>query len=191
MSKTPIILASGSPRRRDLLAGLGLSFEVVPADIDESILDGETPDALVARLSKGKARAVAEIHEDALIIAADTVVVLDGEILGKPENSEENRTFIERLAEREHIVYTGHALLYEGKIDVNVMTTKVHFRKLSEAETDWYVATGDGLDKAGGYGIQGKGAAFIPYIEGCYFNVMGLSVANVLTGAKRLGVALV
>lgn len=191
MSKTPIILASGSPRRRDLLAGLGLSFEVVPADIDESVLSGETPDALVARLSEGKARAVAETHQDALIIAADTVVVLGGEILGKPASSEENRTFIERLAEREHIVYTGHALLYKGKIDVNVVTTKVRFRALSEAEIDWYVATGDGLDKAGGYGIQGKGAAFIPYIEGCYFNVMGMSVANVLMGAKRLGVALV
>lgn len=190
MSDVPIILASGSPRRRDLLSALGLNFSVMPADIDESVRGGEAPDALVARLSEGKARAIPS-QPDALIIAADTVVVLDAEILGKPRNREENRDFIERLSGREHLVYTGHALLYRGELDVNVITSKVRFRNLSEVELAWYVATGEGLDKAGGYGIQGRGAALIPYIEGCYFNVMGLSVSAVVTSAARLGAALV
>ena len=162
----------------------------MPTDIDESVQPGEAPGELVARLSEGKARAISK-QPDALIIAADTVVVLDNEILGKPRNAEENRDFIERLAGREHVVYTGHALLYKGKLDVNIITSKVHFRDLSEHELAWYVATGEGLDKAGGYGIQGKGAALIPYIEGCYFNVMGLSVSAVVTSAARLGAQLV
>lgn len=187
----PIILASGSPRRRELLAGLGAEFKVVSADIDETVQPGESPKALVTRLSKSKADVVAKEHPGALVIAADTVVVLDQEILGKPRNHAENRAYIQRLSGRSHTVYTGHALLYAGKAEVSVKTSRVTFRTLSESELDWYVATGEGLDKAGGYGIQGKGAALIPHIEGCYFNVMGLSVSATIEAAARLGVRLV
>lgn len=186
-----IILASASPRRHDLLAGLGVSFEVSAADIDETPHVAETPKALVTRLSASKARAVAISYPAALVIAADTVVVLDDEILGKPVDQAQNRDYIARLAGRSHTVYTGHALLYGGVADVTVKTSSVTFRTLSEAELDWYAATGEGLDKAGGYAIQGKGAALIPHIDGCYFNVMGLSVAATVEAATRLGVRLV
>ena len=187
----PIILASGSPRRRDLLAGLGVVFEVVAADIDETAQVGETPAGLVARLSEAKGKKVAHKNRDALVIAADTVVVLDDEILGKPADTAQNRDYIARLAGRRHTVYTGHALICGGAADVSVRTSDVTFRPLSESELDWYAATGEGLDKAGGYAIQGKGAALIPHINGCYFNVMGLSVAATVKAAARLGVRLV
>ena len=189
--RPPIILASGSPRRRDLLAGLKLEFEIVPADIDESAQPGETPVALVERLSLLKAEAVAASHPGTLVIAADTVVVLDGDILGKPADRAENRRFIERLAGRQHEVYTGHALLYGERLEHSVQRTEVRFRDLTKKEVAAYVATGEGLDKAGGYAIQGYGAALIPHISGDYFNVVGLSVATVVTHAARLGVRLV
>ena len=185
-----IILASGSPRRRELLAGLGLTFRIKPADVDETPQSGEAPDALVARLSGAKAETVAKTQPDALVIAADTVVVVDGDILGKPKDERENRRFLERLSGRAHSVYTGHSLMYGPELGTKVVASKVRFRALSALELDWYVATGEGLDKAGGYGIQGKGAAFIPYIEGCYFNVMGLSVSAVVTTAADLGLKL-
>ena len=166
-------------------------FDVVPADIDESVLPDETPEGLVERLSLAKAAAVAAAHATALVIAADTVVVLDGDILGKPADEAENRAFIRRLAGRSHEVYTGHALAYRGRVDVTVKCTEVTFRALSDAEVDTYVATSEGLDKAGGYAIQGYGAALVPSIKGCYFNVVGLSVATLVERAAALGVPLV
>ena len=189
--RPPIILASGSPRRRDLLAGLNLDFEIIPADIDESVLPGEAPAALVERLSVLKAKTVADAHPDALVLAADTVVVLDGSILGKPVDKAENEAFIKRLAGRKHEVYTGHALLFRGGLERSVQRTEVHFRDLTDEEITAYVATGEGLDKAGGYAIQGYGAALIPHINGDYFNVVGLSVATIVVAAARLGVRLV
>ena len=186
-----IILASASPRRRELLAGLGVEFTVQSADIDESVLSGERPEALVKRLSAAKAEAVAAAQPDAFVIAADTVVVLDGDILGKPEDKTENEVFIRRLANRTHEVYTGHALFYRGRLDLAVKCTEVTFRALSDDEVRAYVATSEGLDKAGGYAIQGCGAALVPHIKGCYFNVVGLSVATVVERAKALGVRLV
>ena len=186
-----IVLASSSPRRRALLKGLGITFDVMSADIDESVLENETAEALVARLSLAKARAIQAQKPNALVIAADTVVVLQTDILGKPRDANENRYFLERLSAQPHTVFTGHALLFKDKKELNVKQTKVYFRDLTKEEMDWYVATREGLDKAGGYGIQGKGAALVPYIEGCYFNVMGLSVAAVLDSAKKLGVNLV
>lgn len=186
-----IVLASASPRRRELLGLLGLAFKTVPADVDESPQAHETPEELVRRLSLAKARAVARRFPRALVVAADTVVVLDGELLNKPRDAEENARFIARLSNREHHVHTGHALLFGGLEHAGVVTTAVHVRQLSAPEQAWYVATGEGLDKAGGYGIQGYGAAIVSGVEGCYFNVVGLSVAHLVGAARALGVELV
>jgi septum formation protein len=185
-----IILASGSPRRHELLKGLGLEFQVIPADIDETPSASETPATLVERLSISKAKAVAKIYPDALVIAADTTVALGDEVLEKPRDSAENKKFIERLQGRMHEVYTGHTLVYQGKLVSLVKRSEVHFRPLSDEEINAYVVTGEGLDKAGGYAIQGRGAALIPHIVGCYFNVMGMSVAAVVELAAKLGVRL-
>ena len=173
------------------MKGLGLEFSIQAADIDESALPGESPEVLVERLSAAKAGVVADAHPDALVIAADTVVVLDGDILGKPRDRTENEVFIRRLSDRTHEVYTGHALAYRGRLNVTVKCTRVRLRALSDEDIRAYVATGEGLDKAGGYAIQGYGAALIPHIEGCYFNVVGLSVATVVEQVGRLGVRLV
>jgi septum formation protein len=186
-----LVLASGSPRRRELLAALGLRFKVAPADIDEAPELEEAPQALVERLSLLKAAAARAEHPQALVIAADTVVVLAGEILNKPRDEGENCDFLEKLSGRVHLVHTGHASLFGGRAKVSVVTTAVRFRRLGAREIDWYVATGEGLDKAGGYGIQGRGAALVSRVEGCYFNVVGLSVAQIIEDARALGVELV
>jgi septum formation protein len=185
-----IILASGSPRRRELLKGLGLEFQVIPADIDETPLVSETPQQLVERLSITKAKSVAEGYPNALVIAADTTVALGNQVLEKPKDKQENILFIERLQGRKHDVFTGHALVYQGRLEAEVKHSEVHFRSLTKEEIVAYVETGEGLDKAGGYGIQGRGAALIPHIVGCYFNVMGMSVAAVVELAAKLGVRL-
>jgi septum formation protein len=185
-----IILASGSPRRRELLKGLGLEFQVIPADIDETLLTSESPQSLVERLSITKAKAITKSYPDALVIAADTTVALGNQVLEKPKDREENKLFIERLQGRKHDVFTGHALMYKGRLESIVKRSEVHFRPLGNEEINAYVATGEGLDKAGGYGIQGRGAALIPHIVGCYFNVMGMSVAAVVELAAKLGVRL-
>ncbi len=188
---TTIVLASGSPRRRDLLGALGLPIEVVPADIDETPRAGEGPVELVRRLSCSKAETAVASRPEALVIAADTVVVVDGEILNKPEDAAQNRAFLARLAGRSHRVYTGHTLLYGGGRECRVVDTEVRLRALDDGEIDRYVSSGEGSDKAGGYAIQGRGSALVSGIDGCYFNVVGLSVAAVVEAARRLGVALV
>lgn len=187
----PLILASASPRRRELLSNLGLTFEVVPADIDESFSTEEIPYNLVERLSVAKAEAVAQRYPDALVLAADTVVVYRDEVLGKPKDAEENRAFLEKLSRHTHEVYTGHALVLAGKRVERVVQTAVRFRKLSDEAISRYVATGEGLDKAGGYAIQGYGSAIVKEVRGCYFNVVGLSVPNVVELAQSLGIELV
>ncbi len=186
-----LVLASSSPRRRELLGLLGLTFEVAPADLDETPLAGEAPEALAGRLARSKARVVAASHEDALVIAADTVVSLGDGILEKPGSEDENREFIRRLAARQHDVFTGHALLYGGREELVVVRTGVTLRPLSEPEVRWYAATGEGRDKAGGYALQGKGGVLIERIDGCWSNVIGLSLPNLLQAARRLGVELV
>lgn len=186
-----IVLASGSPRRLELLRSLGLDFEVVPADIDETPHRSESPEALVKRLSISKASAVAASHPDALVIAADTVVVHRRDILGKPDSDAENRTFIRRLSGQTHHVYTGHALVYGTRSEVGVRSTKVTFRRLRRSDIDWYVGTGEGRDKAGGYAIQGYGATLVEGVEGCYFNVVGLSLVYLVELCRALGVELV
>lgn len=191
MSNPPIILASASPRRRELLQNLGLHFDTVPADIDETHDPDEVPFDLVRRLSVAKAEAVARHYPDALVIAADTLVVLRGEILSKPVDETENRDFIARLSGRTHEVFTGHALQLGEKRAERVVQTAVRFRNLAEDEIDRYVATGEGADKAGGYAVQGYGSALVREVRGCYFSVVGLGVATVVELSRELGVTLV
>ena len=191
MTAVDIVLASASPRRSELLAAIGLEFRLAPADIDETSLATETGAELVERLSSLKAKAIAEDNSNSLVIAADTVVVLDDKILEKPKDIAQNAEFIKMLSARAHSVYTGHSVSYRNKIITKTVKTEVFFRELSREEISWYANTQEGLDKAGGYGIQGKGSVLVDKIKGCYFNVMGLSVANLVTMAKSLGVNLV
>lgn len=186
-----LVLASGSPRRRDLLRSLGLSFEVVPANIDETPRASEAPEALVERLSEAKGRAVAASRKDALVIAADTVVAVDGDVLGKPGSAAQNREFIERLSGGSHRVHTGHAVFRGEASRVRVVSTEVRFRALSEHEIAWYVGTGEGRDKAGGYAIQGYGAVLVEAVCGCPFNVVGLSLSALVEMVRPLGAELV
>lgn len=185
------MLASASPRRRELLAGLGLEFDVEPADVDETVLPGEAPEALVARLAAAKAAVASSRRPGDLVLAADTTVVVDGEVINKPATPEENAAFLRRLSGRVHDVYTGHALRYAGRCEDVVVRTRVRFRSLTDGEVAWYVASGEGADKAGGYAIQGLGAALVAGIEGCYTNVVGLSLPTVVEAARRLGAPLV
>ena len=186
-----LILASASPRRRELLANLNFPFEVVPADLDETFTDEDNPFDLVRRLSIGKAEAVAAHHPDALVLAADTVVVFRDEVMGKPKTPEENLDFVTRLSGHTHEVFTGHALVLGDRRADRVVQTAVRFRKLSEGEIERYVATGEGMDKAGGYAVQGYGSALVREVRGCYFNVVGLSVPNVAELAQTFGFQLV
>jgi septum formation protein len=174
-----LVLASASPRRRDILRTLGLGFEIDPADVDETPAPGAPIDAVVATLSLEKAREVASRHREALIIAADTLVELDGRILGKPSGPDEARRMLTAMSRRTHRVATGVVLL-DGATDETrtaLVETQVTFRPMSNDEIDAYVATGEPLDKAGSYGIQGLGASFVQRIDGDYYNVAGLPVA--------------
>jgi septum formation protein len=169
-----LILASGSPRRRDLLEGLGLAFRVRPVDLDEAPLEGEDPSGYVTRLAAAKARA--RVGADEVTLAADTIVVLDSELLGKPRHPAEAREMLGRLAGREHQVLTGVAV-YDGaseELAVGVDASKVGIAALTDEEIAWYVATGEPLDKAGSYAIQDLGALFVERVEGNYTNVVGL-----------------
>jgi septum formation protein len=170
-----------------------LTFEIELSEIDEMSRESEAPESLVERLSRTKAESVLAMggYQDALVIAADTVVALDGVMLTKPVDEGQNRRFLGQLSGRTHTVFTGHCLIYGGRREVVVQRTEVEFRRLSPGEIFRYVATGEGLDKAGGYGIQGRGAALVSRIDGCYFNVVGLSLATVVESAGRLGVSLV
>lgn len=187
----PLVLASASPRRRELLEKLNLPFEVVPADVDERFSAEENPFDLVRRLSFAKAEAVAAGRPDALVLAADTVVVYRDEVLGKPSSPEENLDFLTRLSGHTHEVFTGHTLVLGERRADRVVQTAVRFRKLSSGELSRYVATGEGMDKAGGYAIQGYGSVLVREVRGCYFNVVGLSVPNVAELAQTFGFQLV
>ncbi len=179
MNLPSIYLASGSPRRRELLAQIGVTFDVLKIDIDETPQTGESPAAYVQRVAIDKAKAGLILREQLAlserpILAADTSVVLDDDILGKPANQSEARQFIRRLSGRQHQVISAVALATDKSIKVRSQLSNVRFAKLSEAEIDWYVATGEGKDKAGAYAVQGLAAQFIEYIEGSYAGIMGL-----------------
>ncbi len=176
-----VVLGSGSPRRRKLLAGLGLAFDVRPADIDETVRAGEQGLPYVERLAREKAQAVRnDLGDEPLIIAADTIVqrgVTDhGALLGKPSSTDEAKQMLAQLSDSTHRVHTGVAVAWRGAAHAAVATTAVRFHPMTAEEIDWYVATGEPMDKAGAYGIQAHGALFVAGIEGSYFNVVGLPV---------------
>jgi septum formation protein len=184
-----LVLASASPRRRDLLAGLGLRFEVRAAAVDESPRPGEPPADLVERLARAKAEAVAG-NRDEVVIAADTVVVADGETLGKPVDAGDAARMLRRLGGRTHRVLTGVAVRHDGAAAATVVATEVTFTPLTEADIEWYVATGEPLDKAGAYAIQGAGGLFVARIAGSYHNVVGLPLAQLESMCARMDIDL-
>jgi septum formation protein len=172
-----LILASASPRRRELLAQAGYTFEVIPAHIDETRGVQEDPSAYVARLALEKAQAIHTQYLDATVLGADTTVVLNGDVLNKPQDLVDAEQMLRALSGRTHQVHTGIAVVTSNAQRMHVETTDVIFRVISEEELATYLASGDSLDKAGAYGIQGYAARWIPRVEGDYFNVMGLPVA--------------
>lgn len=175
-----LILASASPRRRDLLTQAGIRFDVLPADIDETIHPNESPTAYVQRLALEKAQAIHTLHPKATILGADTTVVLHQEILSKPTDLADAERMLRSLSNTVHQVHTGIALVTPTTHLTHVETTSVFFSEIPDDELAHYLYTGDSLDKAGAYGIQGYAARWIPRIEGDFFNVMGLPIAAVV-----------
>ena len=187
-----IVLASVSPRRRELLESLGLRVIVVPSEIDEGNRQGFRPLELAQLHADAKAQAVAARELAHVILAADTVVDVDGVSLGKPRDRDEAAAMLGRLAGREHLVHTAYSLvdLPGGRRLAETVTTRVRFYPLGQDEIDAYVATGDPLDKAGAYGIQGRGAALIERIDGDFYTVMGLPLGRVVRSLESLGYAI-
>ena len=171
-----LILASASPRRRELLTRLAIPFTVIPANIDESPLPNELPRAYTMRVAHTKAQHIAQQFPTAVVLGADSVVVLDQQILGKPRDLADARHMLTRLSGRQHHVLTGVAVIHQAQhfVRLDVVSTLVHFRPLSPSDIEPYLATGEPLDKAGAYAIQGAGGAFVASWDGCYTNVVGL-----------------
>lgn len=172
-----IVLASASPRRAELLRAAGIPFILRASNVDESVEAGEAPAAYVARLAEAKAKAAAQSGD--VVLAADTTVVVDGAILGKPADDEDAMRMLDLLSGRTHEVLTGVCVWHDGHADVRVATTTVAFRQMTADEIAWYVASGEAADKAGAYGIQGLASRYIADIHGSYSNVVGLPVALV------------
>lgn len=185
-----LILASASPRRSEILRGLGLDFQVEPADVDESRLDGETAEIYVERVARAKAECRA--RAGALTLAADTTVIIDSSILGKPTDPKDAARMLDRLAGHEHEVLTSVALLDGGNGTLLSSTerSRVRIAAMTTAEIEWYVATGEPLDKAGAYAIQGLGALFVEGVEGNYSNIVGLPVPTLYRLVSELGYSL-
>jgi septum formation protein len=185
---TRFVLASGSPRRRELLSQLGLVFDVEAADVDESVRSGERPAAYVERLAREKAGTIQARRPGAVVLAADTSVVVDDDILGKPgRDAEAGASMLRRLSGRTHQVMTGVAVAGAEARSL-VVTSDVVFRPLTEAEIAWYVSTGEGADKAGGYGSQARAGAFIREIRGSATSVIGLPLAEAVQLLEQAGV---
>ena len=183
-----MILASQSPRRRELLALVGIPHEVRPADIDETYLPGEPPRDHAERLAREKTAAIAAAEPDALVIGSDTIVVVDGDVLGKPAEPAEAERMIARLAGRTHTVMTGVAVAWRGQTRSAVEEVDVTFHPLSAREIAEYVATREPMDKAGAYGIQGYGATIVARVDGDYFAVMGLPLQRLVRLLGELGI---
>jgi septum formation protein len=184
----PLVLASASPRRAELLTSAGYVFSIRAADVDESVHPGEAPEPYVVRLALAKARRVASGDAAvSIVLGADTAVVVDGEILGKPGNSDEAVTMLTKLSGRVHDVLTGVAVLGQGRELTELARTRVSFLPLSVRDIEEYVLTGEAYGKAGAYGIQGRAARFIDTIEGSWSNVVGLPIAVVANMLQRLG----
>ena len=188
MSK--IILASGSPRRRALLQELGLDFTIYKPDVDEKILNHELPENLCERLSRLKAATGAAVFPDSIVIAADTIVVIDNKILGKPHNREDAFNMLMTLQGRTHEVLTGLTICENHKILSHVEHTRVKFRNLNESEIRAYISTGESDDKAGAYAVQGVGSLLVERLEGDYFNVVGLPVCRLGLMLREFGINL-
>lgn len=187
-----ITLASNSPRRRELLHQIGLDFTVDPADVDERGLPGEAPEKYALRVALDKARVVAARAGTGLVIAADTIVVLGNEVLGKPADARDAERMLRLLSGRMHRVITGLAVIdaATGKTRTAHGDTRVWFRGLNKDEITSYVNTGEPLDKAGAYGIQEKGALLVDRIEGCYYNVVGLPLSHLGGLLEKFGISL-
>jgi septum formation protein len=184
-----LVLASGSPRRRELLSAAGFTFDVQAVDVDERRGSGEAPAAYVDRLARAKAQAAAVRDPDSVVIGADTVVVVDDEVLGKPRDGSDATRMLRLLSGRAHEVLTGVAVTFRDRTTSHVERTTVWFAPLSERDVAWYVATGEPMDKAGAYAIQALGSRFIPKIEGSYSNVVGLPVAAVVGLLARAAIS--
>lgn len=184
-----LILASASPRRRELLATLNLPFRVMPAHIDERHHAAEPPESYVVRLARQKAEQLAEQCPSAWVLGADTVVVLDQHILGKPADAAAARAMLSSLSGREHTVTTGVAVVQRGRrlVQCDVVRTRVRFRTLQAAAIEAYIATGEPFDKAGAYAVQGVGGQFVAALEGCYNNVVGLPLQRTLALLQAAG----
>ena len=187
-SRPKVILASQSPRRRELLTLVGIAHEVRPADIDETYLAGERPRAHAERLAREKALTLSVEHPDALTVAADTIVVVDGLILGKPRDADDARRMLAMLSGRTHTVFTAVAVGRGHEVVSAVEDVAVTFRPIDARTIDAYIATGEPMDKAGSYGIQGYGATIVERIDGDYFAVMGLPVVRLVRLLERVGV---
>jgi len=175
-----IILASASPRRAELLRAAGIDFDIRPADVDEAIRPGEAPGDYVSRLAEAKARVVHERDGNQTVLAADTAVVVDGQILGKPMDEADAKRMLRMIGGRTHEVLTAVSVFHPGQIvDTRVDTTTVEFAQLSESDIDWYVSSGEPMDKAGAYAVQGLASRFVTRVEGSYSNVVGLPIALV------------
>jgi septum formation protein len=175
----PLVLASGSPRRSEILNSVGWIFTKDVPDVDESVIDGELPEAYVQRLALEKARAVAIRYTDSLILAADTTVVLNNEIIGKPVDLDDARRMITALSGNSHEVLTGVAIVSGKTEKVGIQSTRVNFSAMNDDEIEMLVQEGEPLDKAGAYAVQAQAALFIEGIEGDYWNVVGLPISLV------------
>lgn len=188
MSDVQVVLASSSPRRTELLTMIGIPHSVRPADIDESYRPGEEPSAYAERLAREKGRVVAADYPEALVIAADTIVVVDDQVLGKPRDEADAARMLRLLSGRTHTVLTAVALSRHGRMESGVERVAVTFRELSDEDIAAYIATVEPMDKAGSYGIQGFGATLVERIDGDFFAVMGLALARLVALMACLGI---
>lgn len=185
-----LILASQSPRRQELLKLIGLRYRIVVSDVEESVPKGATPGELVEHLAWEKAHAVHSAHAADCVIGADTIVYIDGRIIGKPADDTDAARILGTLQGRTHTVYTGVAVLSPSGEDIRHAETKVTFARMTQAEIDWYIGTGEPRDKAGAYGIQGPGGMFVERIEGNYFNVIGMPLPLLYRMLRSAGIPL-
>jgi len=183
----PFVLASASPRRADLLRAAGFTFDVFPVEVDEHFGHGEKPEHAVARLAEAKANAAAASHPDAVVLGADTTVVIRGEALAKPATADDATRMLRLLSGRTHDVLTGVCVCSGSRRLTHVEPTRVRMARMSEAEIAWYVSTGEPFDKAGAYAVQGLASRFVEGIEGSYSNVVGLPISSVYELLKELG----
>lgn len=186
-SNLPVVLASASPRRHELLQLLVEDFQIDRCEVDESPFEGETPSSLVLRLAEAKARAIQQKQPDFIVVGADTIVVCDGRIMGKPASKEEAREMLQQIRGKTHEVFTGLCVLSPTHCLKDLARSEVTFNWMSESEINEYLASGEPFDKAGAYAIQGFASRYIQGIKGCYFNVVGLPIALLYNMLQKTG----